>query len=265
MDERVREDMACLIDSPYRGPLLLELRDGTVKQSELKTRVGASQATISRALGVFEERDWISRTGHTYQLTRLGEFVADTFEVLETTMATAHDLHGVVEHVPFDEMGFDIGRLRGATVIRPTQADPLAPIHHAREFLDGSEAVEMLSHAFSPGAIDVTHQRSQMEQTTSIVVTTDVLESLAADRQFSRQLHEAIANGMLDLWEYDGRIPYILAIADDAVSFGVDDEAGHVIAVIDTDDELVLEWAAETVERYRTESTKLDAARFSLE
>lgn len=263
MDERVREDMACLIDSPYRGPLLLELRDGTGKQSELKAAVGASQATISRALTAFEDRGWVSRTGHTYHLTRLGEFVADTFDVLETTMATAHDLHGVVEHIPFDEMGFDIDQLRGATVIRPTQADPLAPIHHATAFLDGAEAVEMLSHAFSPGAIDATHQRSQTEQATSIVVTTDVIESLAADQRFSRQLHEAIANGMLDLWEYDGRIPYILAIADDAVSFGVDDEAGHVIAVIDTDDDLVLEWAAETVERYRTEATKLDADRFA--
>lgn len=263
MDEQVREDMACLIDSPYRGPLLVELRNGTVKQSELKTMVGASQATVSRALSTFEDRGWISKTGRTYRLTRLGRLVADAFDALETTMTTARELRGVIEHIPLDEMGFEISQLRGATVIRPTQADPLRPLRHATEFLDGADSVVMLSHAFSPGSVEIIDQRASMGEPTTVVVTTDVVEALIEETSYRSRLHDAVADGLLDIWEFEGRIPYILAIADDTVSFGIDNDAGHPIAIIDTDNDVVHQWATDTVEQYRTKATKLNADRFS--
>lgn len=262
MNEQVRKDMACLITSPYRGQLLLELRDSNAGRTELKTAVGASQATVSRSLAAFEERGWVSRVGRTHHLTQLGRLVAETFEVLEAAMTTAHELRGIIEHIPLDEMGFDISQLRGATVVRPTQADPLAPIRHAKEFLDGAETVTMLSHAFSPGAIEIIHQRAQMGQSTTVIVTTEVVETLTADETFRTQVREAVADEMLELWEYDEEIPHILAIADEMVSFGVDDENGHVIAVIDAGNERVYQWAEETIEQYRSEATRVKSDCF---
>ncbi|MFC7138135.1 hypothetical protein ACFQRB_19980 [Halobaculum litoreum] len=84
-----------------------------------RTATGASKATVSRALTAFEDRDWVDRTGSRAALTPLGDVVAEAVASLTATLGTAADLRGVVDHLPLDDLGFDLGRLSGATVVTP--------------------------------------------------------------------------------------------------------------------------------------------------
>jgi predicted transcriptional regulator len=265
MDERVRADLACLVDSPYRGPLLLELRNGTTSRAELREAVGASRATISRALSAFEERGWVIRTGQAYELTRLGRLVAGEFENLLATMETAHDLRGIVEYLPVDEFGFDIRHLRDATVVRPSRSDPLAPIRHADRLLEDATLAVLLSRAFSPGVIEALAERARAGEETEVVVTTSVVESLGADDTLREQVRSCLESDAVEIYEHDGEVPYILAIADAVVSFGVQDDDGRVVGVVDVEDEVVLAWARATFGEHRENTQRLDPDRFSRE
>lgn len=263
--DRVREDLVCLIDSPYRGPILLELRDSPARREELREAVDASRSTISRALATFEERDWVTRSGQEYRLTHLGRLIADGFDALVGTIETAHDLEGIVEHVPIDDLPFGIGHLRDATIVQPSRSDPLAPIRHSDRFVEDVDSAVMLSHAFSPSAIAVIAERAKRGDDTHLVVTSSVVESLVADDELRDQCRECVAGDTVEIWEYDGAggIPHVLAVGDRTVSLGVYDEAGHVRGVVETDDETVLAWAEETVEAYRDRATRLDVDRFT--
>ncbi len=50
---------------------------------------------MSRILTDFEDRQWIVRDGPTYELTHLGEFVAERFLDLHDSMAVERKLRDV--------------------------------------------------------------------------------------------------------------------------------------------------------------------------
>ena len=90
------EDIRFLADSENRFTALEVLAAGPRTRSELRDATGASKATISRLLGDFESRGWVSRNGSRYALTPLGEYVASAFVDLYDRMATASDLRDLL-------------------------------------------------------------------------------------------------------------------------------------------------------------------------
>jgi predicted transcriptional regulator len=263
MDDRVRADVACLVDSPYRGPLLLSLRDGPLRREQLRETVGASRATVSRALSAFEERDWVRRDGRAYVLTPLGRLVAAAFEQFDATMTAARELRGVLEHLPVEEMGFDVERLRDARVTRPNRADPFATMRHADRFVEAGDDVRMLSHAFSPGVLEAVRERAAADRSTWIVVSTAVVERIVAEDDLRRPVRESLASEAVELYHCEEPVPFAFAVADETVSFAVTDDDGRPVAIVDTDDSEVLEWARSTVEAYRDRATELGPDRFA--
>jgi predicted transcriptional regulator len=263
MDDRVRADVACLVDSPYRGPLLLGLEDGPARREQLRETVDASRATVSRALSAFEEREWVWRDGRAYRLTSLGRLVASAFERLDATMTAANDLRGVIEHLPLEEMGFGVERLRDARVVRPSRADPFATMRYADRFVETGDSVAMLSHAFSPGVLEAVQERAAADRPTWMVVTVDVIERVAAEADLRGPVRESLASEAVGLWQSEQPVAYAFAIADDTVSFAVTDDDGRPIAVVDTSDRRVLEWARSTFEAYRDRATELGPDRFA--
>jgi hypothetical protein len=61
----------------------------------------------------------------------------------------------------------------------------------------------------------------------------------------------------------DADVPHVIGIGDDTVYFGVDDERGAPLALIETSDETVFVWAEGTFETYRREAVPLTSNEFS--
>lgn len=74
---------------------------------------------MSRNLTELEERRWITRDGPTYELTRLGEFVAKRFLDLTGTMYIAAKLRAVWEWLPQEMEGFSADLFSDAVVAYP--------------------------------------------------------------------------------------------------------------------------------------------------
>jgi hypothetical protein len=71
------EDIEFLSRSPHRVRALRTLRAGPADRDDLRAATEASKATVSRLLNEFEDRNWVVRDGHEYELTDPGEAEAD--------------------------------------------------------------------------------------------------------------------------------------------------------------------------------------------
>ena len=104
------DDIEFLVTSDHRVAVLDTLATGPSDRDELRSVTGASSPTMSRILTAFENRSWIERDGKTYQLTGLGEFVADRLSEFVDAMTIEHQLRDVWHLLPhdFDEFGAEL-------------------------------------------------------------------------------------------------------------------------------------------------------------
>ena len=112
MEETLAE-IEFLALSPNRVTVLERLADGVHTRSELGEATGASQATLGRILGDFEERDWVRREGNGYVATATGRLVAEGFRDLLDVMAAERELRDVVAYLPTEALGFEFFRNSG--------------------------------------------------------------------------------------------------------------------------------------------------------
>ena len=153
MEETLAE-IEFLALSPNRVTVLESLAGGPRTRSELAEETGASQATLGRILGDFEDRDWVARTDGAYAATATGRLVAEGFRELLDVMATERDLRDVVAYLPTEAMDFDLRHLADATIVTPTETRPNAPLQRLLALMRRADSVT----AFSPSGF-ITQRR----------------------------------------------------------------------------------------------------------
>ena len=89
------EEIEFIASSTNRAGVLEALAQEGCDRADLRAETGAHASTIGRVLGDFEKRRWIERTGRTYELTPLGECVANRFSALRDAMETEGKLRDV--------------------------------------------------------------------------------------------------------------------------------------------------------------------------
>lgn len=107
--------------SAYRADALRKLVDEPSDRDTLREAKGASKAIIARLLSEFEERNWVDRDGHQYELTDPGHVVAEVFLELVDTVETERLLRDVWQYLPTELSGFIIS-LFDAAVVAFTEA-----------------------------------------------------------------------------------------------------------------------------------------------
>jgi DNA-binding IclR family transcriptional regulator len=110
--------------SENRVAVLRLLAEGPRTRSDLAGETGASQATLGRILQDFADRSWIERRGGEYAATATGRLVSRGFTDLLDILETERELRGVVEHLPTDELTFDLRHLSNATVTVALKKSP---------------------------------------------------------------------------------------------------------------------------------------------
>ncbi|WP_353633670.1 GntR family transcriptional regulator [Halobacterium sp. NMX12-1] len=242
-----------------RYEFLDAVRERPRDKRALVAATDVSRSTVDRALRDLESHGLVERAGGEYRATTYGDLLAGEFASLLDTAAAAWEIRDVLEKIPTDELGFELSRLADADVTTPTSADPTAPMQRVVELKRGATRVRSLASGRSPGALDAHEEAAgRGDHLFASVCSTDLLAWLASDPERREQVAGLLDADSVEVYAYDGDIPFPVGITEDVVFFGVESEEGAPVALVETTDERVREWAIEAFETRREAATELE-------
>lgn len=237
------------------------LEDPTDKRS-LVDATSASRSTVTRAVRDLESVGLIERLNGDYRVTPFGRLLAGEVDALLDTVSFAWASRDVLAQLPVEELGFDLSRLADARITEPTTANPTAPMQRVVELKRGASRVRSLASGRSPGAVDahvdaLEHGDHEFESVCSL----ELVEWLASDPEQREKLEALLGHDSATVAVCEDDIPLPLGIADDRAFFGVESEEGAPIALVESTDDRVFEWAVDTYDRFRRNATELTPDR----
>jgi len=252
------EDIRFLADSPNRFTALQTLAVGPHTRAALQSETEASKATMSRLLGDFEDRGWVVRNGQHYELTPLGEYVAESFIEHHDHMTTASDLRELLPWFPLGavDVEFDLDVLTGAEITAATPENPLASVARVLEIERESDATRTLADRLPEACVDARHEAVvESEGASELITTPTVVESVLAS-SYADAFEAVVAAEESAVYVHDGALPSG-GLHDGTAYLIVADDEDNNVGVIETDDPAVVERLVETFEAYREAATLL--------
>ncbi|RRJ31843.1 helix-turn-helix transcriptional regulator [Halocatena pleomorpha] len=247
----VLEEVEFLARSEHRVAVLRLLADESHTRGNLVDATGASQATLSRILRDFEDRSWIQRGDGTYSATATGCLIAYGFTDLLNVLTTERELRDVVEHLPTEELRFDLRHLTDATVTLPTGTRPDAPVGRLLELERNADRVRAFSHAFNERSLSLVTQRVHDEELVfEGVFSCDAIDALATDPGLRDRLVNLLDADGATVRVHEQTVPLAVTVAGRTVHLLVRDANGVLRASIDTDDSAVRSWAIDAFDGY---------------
>ncbi|MDZ7687732.1 MAG: transcriptional regulator [Halobacteriales archaeon] len=248
------EEIEFLARSEHRMGVLGVLADGSCNRHELCESTGASSPTIGRILSDFENRQWTVRDGSAYELTPLGEFVADRFDDLHRAMETEREIRDVWEYIPSELNGFTFEMVSEANITVVEPGDPYGPanrcasLYRETKWLRGFDAALTAPHHF-----EELYRQIIDGMDTEIILPPDVSENITST--YPHEADGVISSDSFTLWLNDDLPLYRVLIYDDRVGIGgYDSDSGVLQVYVDTDATEAREWAESTFESYRRKS-----------
>lgn len=254
-------ELEYLSRSHHRISVLRALRE-PCDRSTLRDETGASKPTLSRVLGDFEDRAWVTRTSEGYQLTALGELLERGLDEAIRAIETVEKLAPLAQWLPAAEFGFDLRRLHDATISTPSPSDSLGLHRRLGTVLYSADHVRELTGMVASSGIEL-HGKAIEErgQTLEVVLTAAALETIRSTPEMVQASARVVGTDGVSLFRYDGTVPHFLAIVDGRSLVGVIDEAGTIRGLIESDDPVVCAWADETFDEYRSAAVEVTSVR----
>jgi predicted transcriptional regulator len=262
--ESALEEIEFLALSANRVEVLGLLAEGRHTRNELATATGASQATLGRILGDFEDRSWIRHDGSEYVATATGRLVAEGFTDLQEILETEGKLRDIVDYLPTHAMDFDLRRLSDATITVPSATRPNAPLSRLLDFIRDGDDVRTFSHTFNGQTLRVVQERvTAGDQRFSGVFGRNAIDALADESELRNQLEALLAAEDAEIRVREEGVPIAIMIVDDVVYLLLRDENGILRASVDTEDAAVRSWAEDSLDHYWRTATPLEAETLS--
>ncbi|PGF16995.1 ArsR family transcriptional regulator [Natrinema sp. CBA1119] len=262
--ESALEEIEFLALSANRVEVLGLLAEGRHTRNELATATGASQATLGRILGDFEDRSWIRHDGSEYVATATGRLVAEGFTDLQEILETEGKLRDIVDYLPTHAMDFDLRRLSDATITVPSATRPNAPLSRLLDFIRDGDDVRTFSHTFNGQTLRVVRERvTAGNQRFSGVFGRSAIDALADESELRDQLEALLAAEDAEIRVREEGVPIAIMIVDDVVYLLLRDENGILRASVDTDDDAVRSWAEDSLDHYWRTATPLEGETLS--
>ncbi|MDG5761055.1 transcriptional regulator [Natronococcus sp. A-GB1] len=255
------EEIEFIASSTHRVGVLDALAERGCDRADLRSRTGAHASTVGRVLGDFEERRWIERNGATYELTPLGEFVAERFGRLRDAMEAELKLRDVWRWLPREMEEFSAELFADAVVSYPGPGYPYEPVDRVVQLVDESESVHALGATVFKSVANEAFCRAVEDGTEiEIVYSPAVLAATVAwdpDR-----FEEVAARDHCTVLVHDDlpdRTRCGIDIFDDRVGICCHDtETRALRAWVDSDAPEARSWARTVFERYREEARPVD-------
>ncbi|MFB6298096.1 MAG: helix-turn-helix transcriptional regulator [Salinirussus sp.] len=253
------EEITYLVRSENRIAVLRTLASDPKTKRAVVEETDVSAVTAGRILDSFLDRGWIRQDGDEYATTAVGDLLVADYRRLFDSMDLACRLGPVVEHVPLEQMDFDVRHLTEAAVADTESFDALRGMDRQMQLFRGADSVRGFTHRLPNFLGDVIFE----EVLSGTMELEAVLEAPLVDRLLDSadvrsQLLEVTRAGA-ELYRADEgiRIPHHAALIDGTVAMVVHDDDGSMIQGIETSTEAIREWMHDTYESYRTDATRL--------
>ncbi|WP_152042888.1 helix-turn-helix transcriptional regulator [Salinigranum salinum] len=255
--EQSVEEIEFLVRSAHRVGVLAALSEEPCDRAELCEATEASSPTMGRVLADFEERGWVVRDGRIYELTRLGEFVAEELVEFCKSMATERKLRDVWRWLPSEMSRFDVELFEDAVVSYPGPGYPSQPLERIAELVGGTESLRGF------GATVV--KSNNLE-----AAFTRILNGMEAEYVYDPAVFEAVYSWNPELVTEATALENCTHLVHDSLPDG--DRCGLVIldervaicchdgpvgalrAVVDTDSPAAREWADSVYQQVRNDA-----------
>ncbi|RQH03436.1 helix-turn-helix transcriptional regulator [Natrarchaeobius oligotrophus] len=255
------DDIEFLVSSDHRVGVLESLTDGPRDRNDLRTETGASSPTLSRILTDFQDRYWIERSEKTYQLTDLGEFVADQFEEFRDSMTYQRQLREVWPWLPHEIDGFSVDSFADVVVSQPGPGYPYKPIERLTELITTTKTMRGFGMALlKSGNLEPFFDQIRSGLECNYIYPTTVLEELilwdeeTVVEMAARPNYTVLLHDELPLDDRCG-----ICLFDDRVSICCyDPTTGTLQSLVDTGSDEMRTWAESYYERFRDEARPLD-------
>lgn len=249
---------AFLAGSEDRARVLSYLDDQPAAPAAVASDLSVSRRSVQRHLAEFVERDWATRADGTYELTTVGELVADEHASYRDSLARIEEFGAFYGRLPDGAHAPDPRWLRDADLVVATDGDPHAPTHHyitrVREF--DCERVRMLSPVLSRLFHDA-HAELALDGVRTELVASDELIDRARERN-PAEFDVVASVDVLDLYRHPGPVEFGVTLGERRVLLGAYDD-GQLEACVESTDPELLAWAEECFERHRDRSDSVDA------
>lgn len=241
-----------------RRALVAALREDARDKRTLVEDLDVSRSTVSRALRDLQTHHLVERTNGTYQTTAYGDLLAGEFESLLETAASAWNVRNVLEQIPIDELGFELRHLADAEVTTPTTTNPTAPIGRVVELKRQASHVRSLAAGRSPNAFDAHKEAADASgQTFESVCSKGLVQWLVTEADRRDTLAGLLDADGVAVHVYDEEIPVPIGVTENVVFFGVESEEGAPVALVESTNDRVREWAEDTYESCRAAAEEL--------
>lgn len=252
------DDVAFLANTDNRVAVCEALAEGPRSREEVRDRVDASRVTVARILRELEARGWVERSGRTYAVTPLGEWVCEAFARLVGEVAAAHRLRRPLQWLPFDLLTFDVRRLRDAEIVLLDGTDVTALVRRLLELLGSSERVRSVARGTAPVFVETQWELTVRGETElDLVLTPAALAVVRNHPTTARQFREMLAEETVRCSVCED-VPVSVVVADGAVGITLTDDQGVLRGGLVTEDDVVRAWAVDRFETCRDSASTLD-------
>lgn len=246
-----------------RKLVLAVLTGGPHHRRELQEELEVSKATCHRIIRSFDEKGLLRRTKRGYELTDLGQVVAEQVDTFERTVHTAYQLEPLLEAFSQAPVDFDIELFTDATITRPGPDDPTPPVHRYLELFQDARSVRTLARTsfVPPLYLEEIFETAFAEDKKGgiVIYPKSVVESRYEEYP---EWHRRVAKAGIPLrYRVYDRSPFGMTIYDDDhVGLRAFDEGtGTLVLFADTDDPDAVSWAEDVFDYYYERSEPLTA------
>lgn len=248
----VVEDVEFIARSTNRVQLLETLRDlDGATRADLRASLSASRTTVTRNLNALEERGWVRQEDGAYVLAPGVDAIVDGFLDLEGIVATVDHLQPFLQWTTREAFDVDLEHLEDAEITVAEPGNPWAMVNAHVATLRESDDLALALPVAGLHGYEVLHERVLAgEVTVDSVVTDGVAESMTTDPEFAPLTADLLAADGFEMHRTTTEMPFFVGVLDDVVQVGVD-EGGEPRALLETENDIVREWAREKLAAYR--------------
>jgi hypothetical protein len=233
--------LSYLTRSPNRVEVLASVVDQPRARPSLVDALDASRVTVGRILAEYEDRGWVERDGRVYAATNEGRAVARTVRTALDEMAGLAALGPILPWLPVDRLDLPLPAFADATVVLPTETDPIRPIRHLSTLGADADEVRMYSVGVAPEAVTVhLGALAERDQGLRLVLAREAVETAPPD--LAAGVADLVdAGATVEICEADPVLPFF-GTFDETVAVATATDAGAPSGVVVSDAPAARAW-----------------------
>lgn len=234
-----------------------QVSERPMDKRELVAELGVSRSTIDRATRELQTVGLLAYSDGTFELTSSGRMAMAGFFDLVDDIELRQRLEPFFRWIPDPEFDLDPRLLADAEVVLAEPGDPYAMINKHVSTINNMESCRGLLPFTGLHAQEAAHEQIVRHGARAeLVMKPEIADVQRFDSSYAELTSEMQATGRFELFVADGTIPYALCMFDDTVQIVVA-EGDQPRALLETENERVLEWAEGVYQGYKADAEQV--------